>query len=71
MSSQSSSGARVRLVPAAVRAGTVQTPAVNEAVLSLCHYFDCAAVLSRAEDNLLLVVEANNDPTTARMYGLL
>ena len=29
-----------------------------ESVLSLAHYFDCAVVLSRAEDNLLLVAKA-------------
>ena len=33
-------------------------PAIYEAVLSLCHYFDCALVLSRAEDNCLLVVQS-------------
>ena len=32
-------------------------PDVEEAVLSLCHYFDCAQLLSRAEDNILLVVD--------------
>jgi len=29
-------------------------------VMSLCHYFDCPAVLSRAEDNCLLLVEAKD-----------
>lgn len=33
-------------------------PAMYEAVMSLCHYFDCARVLCRAEDNMLLVVGA-------------
>ena len=36
----------------------LDAPAIDEAVLSLCHYFDCALLLSRAEDNLRLVVGA-------------
>ena len=35
-------------------------------VLSLCHYFDCAALLSRAEDNMLLMVRAYTAATAAR-----
>ena len=31
-------------------------PEVYEAVISLCHYFDCSVVLSRAEVNMGLVV---------------
>ena len=34
-------------------------PAVHEAVMSLCHYFDCDRILSGAEDNCMLVVEAS------------
>ena len=29
----------------------------DRAVVSLCHYFDCALVLARCEDNMLLLVE--------------
>ena len=36
-----------------------EPPEVYEAVMSLGHYFDCALVLSRAEDNLLLMVAAS------------
>ena len=32
-------------------------PAVYQAVVSLCHYFDCKAVVSRAEYNCVLMVE--------------
>ena len=37
--------------------------AVHEVVMSLCRHFDCALVLSRAEDNMLLTMEsADNEP---------
>ena len=35
--------------------------ALYEAVMSLCHYFDCAVVPKRAEDNCLLAVELGSE----------
>ena len=35
-------------------------------VLSLCHYFDCALLLSRAEHNMLLTVAACQPPLQAK-----
>ena len=37
------------------------------ALLSLCHYFDCAELLSRAEDNMLLVVAADDDESVSQI----
>jgi len=48
--------------------GATAPPAVYESVLSLCHYFDCAAMLSRAEDNMVLVVEAQREADVQRRY---
>ena len=36
-------------------------PQLYDAVMSLCHYFDCSVVLSRAEDNCLLVLRSRDD----------
>jgi len=47
-------------------------PTMYDAVMSLCHYFDCARVLSQAEDNILLVVQVGDDPeysSTRRLGG--
>ena len=40
---------------------TDEPPAVYRAVLSLCHYFDCALVLSQARANCLLVAHEEDE----------
>jgi len=48
---------------------SVSQPAVYESVMSLCHYFDCAVVLARAEHNMLLVVGAYTNYETESKHG--
>ena len=38
-----------------------ESPVVCTGLLSLCHHFDCAALLSRVEDNMLLVVAEDSN----------
>ena len=40
---------------------TGHPPVVSEPTMSLCHYFDCAAILSHAEDNCMLFMKAMED----------
>ena len=53
---------------------TVEPPAVYEAVMSLCHYFNCDRVLSRAEDNCAALIEqalydrANHDVAWSELW---
>ena len=43
---------------------------VCESVMSLCHYLDCARILSRAEDNCLLLVVPDEDYSNAQLHQL-
>ena len=48
------------------RLDTFDASKTNESVMSLCHYFDCAVLLSRAEHNMPLVLEELKDLSDQR-----